>query len=105
MVATVIDLSIDADALCQIAEDALEQGVASSMTEAIVVARHRIEMTVTRALDTAHGKAIERYAQSIKQYAQSITDAEVIPHITAAQADDMRRVLSKLGKRLRESDA
>jgi hypothetical protein len=104
MLGSIIPEIIDADAFCQIAEDAVEQDLACSMTDGLVFARGKIEQLVARALDRAWNEAIERHVtpRSVEQIRE---EAEVLRHITVAQADDTRRVLSAVGEHLREVGA
>jgi len=103
LVASILPELIDADALCQTAEDAIEQDKASSMVDALVVARHAYEMAFARAIDRAMSEALDRHIapRSIEQIAAE--QAEVVPHITAAQYARDSRVLREIGAHLRKA--
>lgn len=93
---------IDAAALSQIAEDAVEQDLASNMRDGLVVARHAIESLVSRTLDQAWGEALDPHITP-RSVEQIRAEAEIVPHITAANAEDMRRVLTAVGAHPREA--
>jgi hypothetical protein len=105
MLRSLFALAIDADVLQLIADEAIAQDKASTQTDALAVARHEIALLVTRALDIAWSEAIDRHItpRSIEQICAEQELAEVIPHVTAAQLDDTRRVLTEVGQRLREA--
>lgn len=57
---SIVTMAIDADVLCLIAREAIEQDKASTMTDALIVARTEVELLVARALNSAWSEAIER---------------------------------------------
>ena len=53
--------AFDAATLTLLAEEAIAQDLASSMTDGLVLARHKIEMMVSQQLNAAWSKAIDAH--------------------------------------------